>query len=361
VDVSNATGMTVGYTLGLDSSAREHIVVVVKGTFTIPKEGRELELADEQMPLIMADTFSGEPGLSATVYESEFSLFKPYCDVLVNGSAWAPRDRPSKRVRVGLRVGAIDKQFDVVGDRTWEGGFPTGLRPGAPEPFKSMPVSYDRAYGGVDDSNPDKIVSYLPNIVGVGYHPSRPNRQIKGRPLPNTEEPGRPVRSVKGRYRPMSYGPLGRNFPPRPEYAGTYDEKWLERGFPFLPADFDTRYFQSAPPDQQMKHPRGGLGVELTNLTPNGRTTFRLPSIEVPVELTDASFERHETQGSLDTIVIEPDVGRAMLVWRASRPLKRNMLEMRQIVVGRMTNGWYRARARGKSYRRSGQTVRVAG
>lgn len=361
MQIVNATGMACSYTLGLEPSAREHIVVVLKGTFAIPKEGGELQLADEQMPLVMADTFTGEPGLSAPVYESDFCMVKPYCDVLLNGGAWAPRGKPSKRVRVGLRVGTIDKQFDVVGDRTWEGRFLTGLRPGAPKPFERMPISYDRAYGGVDDSNPDKIASYVPNIVGVGYHPRRPNRQIKGRPMPNTEELGKPVRSVKGEYRPMSYGPLGRNFPPRPTYAGTYDENWLEKGFPFLPADFDTRYFQSAPADQQMKHPRGGVSVELTNLTPSGRTKFRIPSLEMPIELTDASYERHETQGTLDTIVIEPDAGRVMLVWRASHALKRNMLEMRQVVVGRMTSGWYRARDLGKSYQLMGGLGRAAG
>ena len=68
----NATQMQTGYTLGMEPSGREYLVVVVKGTFTIPEDGCEPELAEQQVPLVEADTFTGEPGLSSTVYESDY-------------------------------------------------------------------------------------------------------------------------------------------------------------------------------------------------------------------------------------------------------------------------------------------------
>jgi hypothetical protein len=151
----------------------------------------------------------------------------------------------------------------------------------------------------------------------------------------------------------MSVGALGRNFEARVRLAGTYDEKWLENTFPFLPSDFDFRYFQSAPPDQQIPYPRGGERVQLQNLTPEPLPAFRLPRIEVPVEATDVHIKRTEQQAVLDTIVLEPDRGRMQLVWRTSFPLRRNIHEMRQVVVGRMSKGWYRARALGKTHHRS--------
>jgi hypothetical protein len=52
----------------------------------------------------------------------------------------------------------------------------------------------------------------------------------------------------------------------------------------------------------------------------------------------------------LDTIMVEPDLGRFTLSWRVSHPLKRNMKEMRQCVIGRMPRGFYRARDTGKTY-----------
>jgi len=49
-----------------------------------------------------------------------------------------------------------------------------------------------------------------------------------------------------------------RNWEPRYKLAGTYDQKWLDDVFPFLPADFDERYYQAAPEDQQVPWLKGG-------------------------------------------------------------------------------------------------------
>ena len=61
--------MAVGYTVGLDKTGAEHVVVAVKGTFTIPKRGAAPRLADEQVQLVDADQFTREPGRSATLVE----------------------------------------------------------------------------------------------------------------------------------------------------------------------------------------------------------------------------------------------------------------------------------------------------
>ena len=62
MELINATRMVAGYNMGLESSGRELLVVVIKGTFVLPKPGEQVRLHDEQLPLIMADTFTGEPG-----------------------------------------------------------------------------------------------------------------------------------------------------------------------------------------------------------------------------------------------------------------------------------------------------------
>ena len=49
----------------------------------------------------------------------------------------------------------------------------------------------------------------------------------------------------KGNYKPMAFGPIGRNFKARYPFAGTYDKKWLENVAPFLPADFNPPWFTS--------------------------------------------------------------------------------------------------------------------
>jgi len=67
----NATKMQAGYSMGMRPDGRELLVVVVKGTFEMSKGAEEPNLAEEQVPLVEADTFTGEPGLSAPIYESD--------------------------------------------------------------------------------------------------------------------------------------------------------------------------------------------------------------------------------------------------------------------------------------------------
>src|SRR5262245_13505405 len=356
MNLINATGMAAGYTGGLDKDAREWLVVVVKGTYLIPRNPNDSPvLAPEQVPLLTADKFTGAPGYSAPVYEADYPPRKPRCDVLLNGSAYAPGGRPVDRVTVSLRVGTVRKSFDVVGDRVWQA---SALRLGAspPTPFARMPISYDRAFGGVDKAKGDLTTFrwYPTNHAGVGWHDYLDTKFLDGAPLPNTEETGDPVRKPNGTYRPMSFGSVGRAWQPRPKWAGTYDQKWLDETFPFLPKDFDERYFQAAPEDQQCDYLKGGEEIELSNLTPAGRTLFRVPVVDVPVEFTVLGGSKHMTQlPVIDTLMLEPDRNRFSVIWRTSLRLRRNIFEITRIVVGRMSRGWYRARDTGKEYRGS--------
>lgn len=109
MELLNATKMQAGYTMGMQPDGRELLVVVVKGTFAMPKGTEHASLADVQVPLVEADVFSGQPGLSAPIYESDYAPIKPRCDVVLLGSAYAPGGRLAERVRVSLRVGEMEK------------------------------------------------------------------------------------------------------------------------------------------------------------------------------------------------------------------------------------------------------------
>jgi hypothetical protein len=126
----------------------------------------------------------------------------------------------------------------------------------------------------------------------------------------------------------MAFGPLGRAWQPRVGLAGTYDKHWRDNVCPFLPEDFDDRYFQAGPPNQQMSHPIGGEVVELLNLTPVGQTIFRLPSYRVSMIVWPRRRASHEVVAALDTIVIEPEQRRVILVWRSFLALRKNIFEV---------------------------------
>lgn len=347
----NGISMTAGYTMGMQPDGRELLVVVVKGTFQIPRDSSAPKLLEKQNPLVDADTFTGEPGLSAPIYESDYAPFKPRCDVVLLGSAHAPGGLPARQVRVALSVGQIYKQFDVVGNRVWSSGF-LGAEATDPEPFTVLPLTYDVASGGVDNlsDDPNLHEAHPDNPIGRGFFPQSRGSDIDGKPLPNTEEPGNSIKDPRVPYNPMGFGPIGRSWAPRPKYAGTYDQDWIDNVFPFLPSDFDERYHQCAPPDQQIAYLQGGEDVLLVNLTAEGKTAFSLPKIDLPVTFYFKNYEEKVVTAQADTLLIEPDLDRFTILWRASLPLRKNIFEVAQAVVGRMPRAWYRARELGKTY-----------
>src|SRR5262249_14829001 len=109
-------------------------------------------------------------------------------------------------------------------------------------------------------------------------------------------------------------------------------------------------YFQTAPEDQQVDKIVGGEPVILLNLTPDGRRDFRLPIMDVPVVFFRRRGARDEMKGVLDTVLIEPDLGRMNLVWRASLPLPRTIFDVTQILVGTKSRAWWRSIEGSKAY-----------
>jgi hypothetical protein len=352
MELINATRLMAGYTMGMEPSGRELLVVVVKGTFVVVKgtfripDGREpIRLDDEQVPLVTSDVFFGEPGRSAPRYEADFAPRKRRCDVLLNASACARDGRPTTSTRVGVRIGEWSKAFTVVGDRVWEAG-PGGIAASPPVPYLQMPINYDRAFGGIDDrsQDPSQHAAFMKNPSGRGFHRHLRHEWVDGSPLPNTEEDGKPIMSPDGDYQPMSFGPIGRHWEPRSRYAGTYDERWLEDHAPFLPPDFDEQYYQAAPLDQQIPFPEGEAEVVLVNLTGTGRTAFVLPVFEAPFHFFPKRGGREDGTLALDTVVLEPNLRRFTLTWRAARPLKKNMFEVAQVMVGKRSQAWWAKR-----------------
>jgi hypothetical protein len=345
MELINATRMSAGYTMGLEPSGRELLVVVIKGTFVLPKPGEPVRLADEQLPLIMADTFTGEPGYSAPLQEIDFAPRKRACDVLLTGHARAPAGRQVTRLRAGLRVGPMEKVFDVVGDRVWQAGL-ASITASEPQPFTEMPVSYDRAFGGADrhSEDPTEHDAYLPNPVGRGWHKHLKSAWVDGSPLPNIEAVGQGVSFPTDKRPPVALGPLGRGWPQRARFAGTYDDAWLADVFPFLPSDFDERYYQAAPEDQQLPLPKGPMEVVLRGFTADGPRRFTLPHFEAPVHVFPKRGEREDYTATLDTIAFDTDRECFTMSWRVARPLKKSMHELAQVLVGKMGREWWQQR-----------------
>ena len=350
--VFNRHGYLHQHTMGMDVAGREHFVLVIKGSFDFPaRSGGAATPAATHVPLVAADEATGEPGFSATRWETDFAFRKPKCDVVLQGMAYAPDGRKTTRVQVGVRVGGWQKSFHVVGHREWRVMGPS-VRATDPYPFTRQEFGYDTAFGGVDRLNPDdpKPPAFMPNPHGLGFSSFRNHAKLSGQPLPLTEEVGEPVTSPYEDYRPMALGPVWRGRAERLRYGGTYDQDWQDNVFPFLPSDFDEQYYQQVAEDQQIAKPERAHDVVLLNLTPSGREAFRLPDPALPVRL----FREWETafDGVLypDALIFDTEARKLSMTWRVDVPIKRSITEFTESWIGRPRRGLIRAKASGKAY-----------
>jgi hypothetical protein len=315
-----------------NADAVTSIFTVVKGTFSL---GGQLTPAKEQLPIAHKDEFRGEPDRSSLKVAADIALTKPGTDVLLVGHGYAPAGRPTTQMDVSLTVGALRKTVRLIGDRTWRSGI-FGGRATQPQPFERMPLIWERAFGGSDASQdqPSTLYAEERNPVGVGFRIKDGRNNLDDLPLPNLEDPRQLITSWKDRPAPAGFGPICAPWKPRKTYAGTYDDAWQKGRAPYLPKDFDPRFFQVAPPDQVIDgYLKGGEPVEVIGATPGGPLMFHLPELSVQV-VYRLDGEDHASKTHLDTVVIEPDDSRLVLVWRSSFACDKKVLEVSQIRVG---------------------------
>ncbi len=298
-----------------DRYGAEVWLVAVKCTFDIAPDGTTT-VAAEQPPVLRIPEHHGEPGRSSIKYDGDLVPTKMATDVIVVGHAYAPPGRPETRIEVGFRVGPVQKVLQVTGDRRWGAMGPT-----SPEPFTRMPLVYERAFGGVDrkSAHPERDWDWR-NPVGTGFAVSRDN--LAGVLLPNIEYPDDLVRGWKDRPRPAGLGPIGSHWQPRVSFAGTYDDAWTKNRLPLAPDDFDDRFFQCTPRDQQSPgFLRGGEPVVLHRLTPDGDLRFTLPKVFLGFETRfyGGTPEIHKER-RLHSVILEPDHPRVSLVWHTALP-----------------------------------------
>jgi len=324
--LENNTPFPVERTWITDKRGVMHWVVVVKGTYLINPDGFAVP-AEKQEEICRVSMYRGEPGTSSLIYESDFMFVKPATDIILNGHAYALDGKPCPQVDVTMKVAGITKTLRVFGDRFWEKGA-TGFKATAPEPFGKMSVVYERAYGGMDKRSDDtEKHGWEPrNPVGVGFTLEPEN--LTGQRLPNIEYPDQDF------HRPAGFGPIAPHWSPRRELAGTYDETWQNERFPLVPMDFDERFYLCAPEDQQVQgHLNGGEPVALYNLTPGGLLSFELPRVSIRFVTSFYGKEDVEHCATIQTIILEPDVPRMIILWATCLSCHHDVLKLKATAV----------------------------
>ncbi|MCB9596905.1 MAG: DUF2169 domain-containing protein [Sandaracinaceae bacterium] len=286
------------------------MTVVVKGTFDVVPDG-PARFAAEPLPPT-GELYVDDDVARPLRAPNDLALLKPVGEAMIVGSAWAPGAKPASSVVCELAVGPIHKRFAVFGDRHWAGwGVFKEFSP--PAPFRSMPLTMERAWG---------YPGFEANPYGVGREPVKREDGSEMVPLPNLEHPTELVDSVNGGFEPVIVGPIPVTSARRLRHAGTYDGRYLRERWPYFPEDFRWEFFQEAPEDQRLREGyfRGDEPFRLQGLHPeHGVVEGRLPGV-LPRACVDldrggvASFE--EVPLRLDTVVWDGDQAKLLLVWR---------------------------------------------
>ncbi len=331
LQLKNNTSLEAKILLMPDPEGIDSLYTIVKATFLL---GQIVKLVEEQIPIVEEDQYFDEPGQSSLKVPSDLGLIKPGTDILLMGNAYAPQSRRVNQTDVTINVGPITKTVRVFGDRVWQAGL-LGAKISEPQPFEKMPLIWERAFGGFDQTNDKEpqVLTEERNPVGLGFRVKNGHKAIDEMKLPNIEDPIQLISSWKDRPTPACFGPVCSSWEPRKSYAGTYDENWQKHRMPYLPKDFDPRFFQLASPDLVVPgYLKGGEEVHIIGASPSGQLRFRLPQYQLQVTY-QLDNKNHIRLPNLDTVIIEPDDSRLSLLWRTVFPCDKKALQVSLVEV----------------------------
>ncbi|MFY0570071.1 DUF2169 family type VI secretion system accessory protein [Archangium lansingense] len=332
LELRNRTPFRASLIPWLDQEGIDHACIVIKGTFSLSMHSGTLPVADEQALLVRADEFHGEPTASSIQYTSDTTPLKPGTDVALLGHAHAPPGGRCRSMEVLLRVGHLKKAIRVMGNRVWFRSLMTWqMTP--PGPFERIPLIYERAFGGLDDTSPEGPVVEMRNPVGTGFAASSNTKRLEGLLLPNLEDERELITSPRSRPTPVGFGFVAAHWLPRRTWGGTYDEAWRRERCPFLPKDFDMRFLNAAPaPLIASPHLKGGETVQVSGASPQGVLRFTLPKPRLQVQAW-LRTRLLEAEPILDTVTIEPDRQRVLLTWKAMFRCGQQTLHLSRVSV----------------------------
>lgn len=326
LQLKNNTPFASAFTIFPNENGVDTLYIMVKATFVI---GAQWTLAKVQIPLQQGDEYWGEPAKSSVRISSDYHIGKPATDIVMMGAACAPEQRPVRQMDVGLQVGSLSKVVRVFGDRVWNQGQIT-----QPEPFVTMPLVYERAFGGQDLIDDGKLRDAdVKNPVGCGFAGKRNPQEMQGLPLPNLENPDHLIRDYRDRPDPACFAPIAPNWQPRVGFAGTYDDIWQQTRAPYLPDDYNPRFMNVAPAD--LIYPgylQGGEAVRIIGMHPDGELGFTLPYVNLANKVSIAGQE-YAAPFVMETLLLDPNQRQLSMVWRAAMACDKKLPKIQQISV----------------------------
>lgn len=309
----NLTPFLVGTKLTSRRPPQPEMMLVVRASYAIDPSGN-LTLIDKPVDqrFLSSETFaeSDDEQKGGALFPSDFADFKLNAEVFLKGHCHAAGGIPLTECLVRFAVGTWSKTLRVVGRRAWSDSH-IGAVASAPLGFKSMPLTWNNAFGGPE---------FPDNPAGKGF----------GDDLPNIEYPHESIKNRSDRMTPAGFGPIAASWAARAGKVGkAYGKSWKDKRAPFYAEDFDWSFFSAAPRDQQITgYLRGDEEVSFQNLHASAPTLrTRLPGIRVRAFANDDQKRFREIPMSLDTLVADMDRNVLELSFRGVTEVREHDME----------------------------------
>lgn len=270
-----------------------NVTVVVKATFRIVADGKAS--LTSASPIVERERHIDKSPTRSLEAASEVAPFIPDAGVILTGHAVPTAAGDHRAMVVRLRVSRqqplIDKTVHVYGEAV--------VGEADRQPFESMPLVWERAYGSANNSV---------NPVGAGDGGRRPN-------LLDPADPNRPA----------CFGPLAWTWPERLARLGSADRQAIQRAIGEYPDDLDFGCFQAAPNDQRTAYLYGDERILLVGT--NGERTqieTQLPGAHAHARAVVMTRQGPTIAAGIplvaDMLVIDADREELSVVWRGHRP-----------------------------------------
>ena len=345
MELINHTGFAAEFFRQFNLSGALNGVVAVRGTFDLVHQ-QVLSPSEMQEPFQWSDIYAGDPHQSHLITPSDFVPFKPGTDITILGTSYVPDGVPKPNWVCGVRIGQrLTKLIRVHGSRFWEplhkppqrgqnSDF-AGWRLTDAESATKVPITWRKAFGGArllatDDAGLPLLHPY--NGLGSGLLDGDLSPKDRLVPAPQIEAIDEPIQDWQQDYLPQGFAPVPPWWRFRQRHVGTVDEKWIAERHPFLPMDFDYRFYQVAHPDLVVEPwLDGGEVIELAHLDPGHKILVtKLPGLSFTIRLRRPRQLPQEQPLILDGVHIDLHAAppRVQLTWRTGFPCDINVGEI---------------------------------
>lgn len=276
--LTNSSGFPAAMLVGSTAEYEQLAIVVCKLTYALDARGGLAPVSPESAWPVFRETVV----VNGVILGSDLDYLRRDIDILVFGEAMAPRREKVTDMKVEVRCGPVRRAIDVIGDRRWVRnglsirrllGGGSSFSISDPEPFLSMPLSNDRAFGGSPEVD-GKPCPHHANGAGRGF--VREEAQVEGILLPNLERPDQRIRTWRDDPIPACmFKPGGLLFDP----SGPCSLRGLTEGGDMsqVMRRVAPRILSQTVPDQICPEGKLGRSLRLDGFDPDGPVRFPLP------------------------------------------------------------------------------------